>query len=479
MSITMKPSLYVTDISGAVKEDISDYIRNGRVVMNQDAEVSMSFDCQLRTPVPLTAWSDFLVPKLEVIHSNGLVVSGTVGMYAVAPPPSKHGWANSSATVDGRDLTWLLANDAFEVTKTLSNTADALAFVRSVIISAGIPANRIYLAPRAVSPGQTELPTKLPTTRDWAIGVDKLLICNDVLTALNYYTLFMENSGRLTSIPIIDMTEKQAAVYYATGDGSQVIGEVEEEPSLTGFANVVIVTANSPLSGAVATPPSAPPPPPPSSIAIDETVKLTQRQNLRINAGTDNSIVTVLPIGTPAKIIGGPSSASGYTWWTVDATIRGIGQRQGWTIVDGLQLIPGAPDPAVTPIAPPPIRAYRVNDDPGPTSILAPPLGIGRRIVRFYEGTDIETQAQADVKADALMQSTLSHYTRLILRTLPDPQRGMHEAYDLNLTDRQGVEIAMGKWLCRGWELGFVPKNAAMTHTCHRVEPWAYREGLG
>jgi D-alanyl-D-alanine carboxypeptidase len=58
-----------------------------------------------------------------------------------------------------------------------------------------------------------------------------------------------------------------------------------------------------------------------------DSFTVTEALNMRTGAGTGNGIVATLPAGTTGTITGGPQSASGYTWWSVN-TSRG----SGWVV---------------------------------------------------------------------------------------------------------------------------------------------------
>lgn len=62
-----------------------------------------------------------------------------------------------------------------------------------------------------------------------------------------------------------------------------------------------------------------------------QKVKVTEGLNMRSGAGTGNSLVAVLPAGTTGTIAGGPSTASGYTWWKITTSMG-----TGWCVQDWL-----------------------------------------------------------------------------------------------------------------------------------------------
>jgi uncharacterized protein YgiM (DUF1202 family) len=83
------------------------------------------------------------------------------------------------------------------------------------------------------------------------------------------------------------------------------------------------------------------PPPPTGKFAINDLATVTETLNLRSAASTSASLVAVLPAGTSARILAGPRSANGYTWWQI-RTSRGT----GWAVENWLtKTSGGAPPP--------------------------------------------------------------------------------------------------------------------------------------
>lgn len=70
--------------------------------------------------------------------------------------------------------------------------------------------------------------------------------------------------------------------------------------------------------------PTDPPPSSGSKFSTGDGARVTEGLNMRNGAGTGNGVVAVLPAGSTGTIVGGPQSASGYTWWRIQ-TSRGTG----------------------------------------------------------------------------------------------------------------------------------------------------------
>ena len=86
-------------------------------------------------------------------------------------------------------------------------------------------------------------------------------------------------------------------------------------------------------SGAVATPPAASGT---GQISIDSKVVTNDVVNLRPDASTSGTAVTVLTKGEQLTVIAGPQTGEGYTWWQV----KDANGNEGWVVSDGINLAP-------------------------------------------------------------------------------------------------------------------------------------------
>lgn len=75
------------------------------------------------------------------------------------------------------------------------------------------------------------------------------------------------------------------------------------------------------------------PPPTGGGLQIGDDVRVnTDALNLRSSASTGASVVAVLPANAVLEIVGGPTSANGYTWWRLTSATYG----SGWSVQDFL-----------------------------------------------------------------------------------------------------------------------------------------------
>jgi len=85
-----------------------------------------------------------------------------------------------------------------------------------------------------------------------------------------------------------------------------------------------------------------PPPPPPTSakFVINDIVRATESLNLRASASTSASRIATLASGTTGTVVGGPTSANGYTWWQIRTTVG-----TGWAVENWLTRTTGGTPP--------------------------------------------------------------------------------------------------------------------------------------
>lgn len=91
----------------------------------------------------------------------------------------------------------------------------------------------------------------------------------------------------------------------------------------------------------------------PGALAVGDTVRTTGSANLRANPSTTAGILTTLAAGANLTVTGGPTTASGFTWWQV----RTSANVTGWVAGNLLTLV--TPTPTRTPTRTPAATATR------------------------------------------------------------------------------------------------------------------------
>lgn len=459
--------LYRCNAQGKILEDISHAVtRAGKIVASQDTNVPWVYTATLRNVIDFAPFVNFVKPYYKIIFEDGEVLESWVGMYAIPPFSRSHLQSESTYNLVGQDLTWYAQGHSEPDIFSVTTADDPIEVMTERLIAAGVPENMIFFATKNTDADDVPAPVHFPRNRDWPPDTDTMKICNDICSIIGYYAIGPDDSGRIGSEPFRNYDAREPDAHYFSGVGSAVVGEIkEEEPPLTSFANEIVVRPSQPQLDTTGADDDTGSPNP----ANGRTVKVTERLRLRESGTLSAPIILVMPVGTPGKVTGTSVSADGYTWWPVTMQVPGMGSQSGWSAGNWLQTVTGDPDPVTQPEeVVTPIVARRQNLDPNsPISITT----LGKRWVRTFYDSKIETQAQAEEQADRLFSETQTFYRKLTMPTLPDPRRRLHEMYQLDIYNKRGVLIADGKWLCRGWELPL--DGMPMTHTIYRYEPWS------
>ena len=113
-----------------------------------------------------------------------------------------------------------------------------------------------------------------------------------------------------------------------------------------------------------------------------------------------------------------------------------------------------------------PLSASWTNENAG-SSVST--VSLGRVIAKVIDANNIQTQAEADARARQECEQAASVYKSGTLVTGLDPERGIHEAYDLQIYRNGGSPLLAGKWWCKGWSMQLAV-GGMMTHQVARVE---------
>lgn len=128
------------------------------------------------------------------------------------------------------------------------------------------------------------------------------------------------------------------------------------------------------------------------------------------------------------------------------------------------------------------IRVTRTNNDPASavsTVNLLDANGNPRIIHRVFKDSNIVSVNEAKALAKRLIEEGATYTNQLRVETIISPQRALHEVYDLAIYNASGAAIGYGLWWCDGWEIGFSPKDASMSHNLKRLEPYGWDEEIG
>lgn len=281
----LKASLAIVTRDNVFVRDISDQLLSGRVTMNEDLRTPMSFSAALRDPSVVRQGLDYLAPRLRVAWDNGEVWDSQVGVYAVLPPSDqRHRWSGTEATIDARDLTWRLDVYAFGRTYTVAAGTDVMGAVVGVLVAAGLPRHKL-VSPRV----------RLKEARSWPAGTPALDIVNDLLGSVGYYRIWPDSTGILTSRAYQDTDDAEPARTYASGPGTDLMGDVitEKSPGVPAVNRVVVIKDTFGSSTAVpivAVRTNSNPASPTSTVATGTLVSRTVRDSTLVDQAAADAL---------------------------------------------------------------------------------------------------------------------------------------------------------------------------------------------
>jgi uncharacterized protein YgiM (DUF1202 family) len=90
-------------------------------------------------------------------------------------------------------------------------------------------------------------------------------------------------------------------------------------------------------------------PPPTGDLKAGDTIRVTEVLNMRSGAGTTFGIVATLAVGTTGKVLAGPRTGNGYTWYQIQTSAG-----SGWVVRDWIA--------KTTPTTPPPASSFSAGD---------------------------------------------------------------------------------------------------------------------
>jgi hypothetical protein len=244
-SATIQAKLWRANANNEFIEDISTRLISGKVSMSVDRDVKWSFAVTLEGAgwERLTPFTDYLAPVLTVTYPDGTVASGQLGLYVVAPSPETHTASGYRVDITAADPTWLLSIQGFKEPYTIEENVNIMTQVRNILAQAGVAR---YSIPAS---GRT---TTVDTT--WDTTKSKLAICNELLEAGGFYSLYADNTGLLTSGPYQNIRKTKAARTVAadgTGAHQTVIGAVKLDPETDKFRNRFVVVMDNPKRAVV------------------------------------------------------------------------------------------------------------------------------------------------------------------------------------------------------------------------------------
>jgi len=233
-----EPRIWKSDIYQTKIEPLTPALPiRGSMTFNDDFEHKRQFTMELANPDALKPLEDFVVPELYLSdgHGNELIIP--LGHFLVTPPTISMTPALRRGTIEGKDLTYLLARTALNGPYLAAAGTDTGQRARETLIQFGIPARLIDI------PDSGAYLTK---DLKWEAGDSVLTATNDLLLAGAQYHVWTTGKGIITSRKYDDARGQTPATTYSTEAGSRLVPPVTETPDWSRLRNRVIVRKLSP-----------------------------------------------------------------------------------------------------------------------------------------------------------------------------------------------------------------------------------------
>lgn len=181
-------------------------------------------------------WSQVrLQPTYTAVTSLG-VVTWPMGVYLASTPTKRWTDTGLEVVVDLYDK--LLILDQVKVTETYTVAAGSV--VTDAVVNVVQHATAYGLAYAVVGSAQTLL-----TAMTWPPGTPKLTIANDLLAAINYFSLWVDRYGTFQITPYIPPEQRQSQWPFADDNSSIYTPDFDNELDWFDAPNQVVLTSTS------------------------------------------------------------------------------------------------------------------------------------------------------------------------------------------------------------------------------------------
>lgn len=230
----VSPELWLATQDNQMIEDITGKALTGKASTNIHNQIKGALTLSMHGADAIRPYADIVAPFLALTHGSGETERHQLGLYIVTPPKRTHREQVTIASLEGRDLTWILDNDyplePYSIAVGTNYVAEAASIISSYGLRIAIPSSTLT-APAAVT---------------WMADKSWLTIVNDLLNAAGYYTLWADRFGVLKSQPYFELASKEPAMQLYSGEGGIVSGAIEQEGVYDTVANRVIVFKDDP-----------------------------------------------------------------------------------------------------------------------------------------------------------------------------------------------------------------------------------------
>lgn len=219
---TMQDDASVNFLSDRIQPIVRLWIPPGRVLAQQYVF--------LQTTQP-AYWQD-----LREALATGGWVEFPVGVFILSTPPRATDPARViTRQIDAYDLLQVLVDDKVATRYTVTAGTKYTDAIKTLLTGAGLTNMNIQDDPRT-----------LPASLDWAPGTEKFQIANDLGTAINFRSLWMDENGQAQGIPYQSPSVRAPEYTYIDDSKSVMFPDMTQSLDLFAIPNEWVLTVTEP-----------------------------------------------------------------------------------------------------------------------------------------------------------------------------------------------------------------------------------------
>jgi hypothetical protein len=215
-------------------------VTSASVANNSLAEIKRTARFTLRDDAAINYLSDRIKPWVRLKMLDGGWAEWPQGVFLLSTPPRKADDTGVYREIEAYDMLQVLTDDRIEYRYTVAAGENYITAVGAVLTGAGITDQN--LTPTALT---------LPTDRDWEPSTTKLQIVNDLLSAINYYSLEFNEHGQAIAKPYVSPDARASEYTYKNDSTSVIFPGVEQNIDLFAIPNKWVLVMSEPDAAAL------------------------------------------------------------------------------------------------------------------------------------------------------------------------------------------------------------------------------------
>jgi hypothetical protein len=212
-----------------------DGVEYGEIRYNALAQIKRTAQFRLKNDNGIDFLSDRIQPWVLLKMPDGDWVEFPQGIFLLSTPPRHTDGKTVVREIEAYDQLQILLDDKIIDRYTVQSGANYIEAISAILTGAGLARQNL-----------TATDKTLPTARDWEPGTSKLSIIGDLLGAINYRSLYIDEHGYAVAQPYVSPAVRASEYTYADNQESVMFGEATEELDLWAIPNRWLLTVTDP-----------------------------------------------------------------------------------------------------------------------------------------------------------------------------------------------------------------------------------------